>query len=216
MKRLFILLIVSLLALVSCDREYVVEHVDGIWQMSNASLTISIPGNQPIEASSTKELFSGVLGLVKAFMPEEDFSETEAEIAKMEDTPFSFTEEQTFRLEFKKDGTFCSWAREDNGKWTQSESMGEYSYAGYRLTMYSDNEDGTNRTIPGVILKLTNKQLVLQLKLADLYGMPVSNPLNSETLGSGDDEEENSPAMYMALLSYIDVTTDLYFNKVKK
>lgn len=212
MKKLIILIIASFLALVSCDREYVVEHVDGTWQMSNATLIISIPGSQPIEASSSKELFRGVLGMIKAYMPDEDFSETEAEIEKMEDTPFSFSEDDTFRLEFKKDGTFCSWLKGDDGKWVQSETFGEYSYAGYRLTMYNEQEDGSNQTVPGTILKLTNKQLVLQVKLADMFSMPVSNPLYSEMDNSG----EGNAAMYMAMLSYIDVTTDLSFNKVKK
>lgn len=213
MKKLFILAFAALLALVSCDREYVVEHVDGTWQMGNATLTISFPGAPVVEASSTKQLYTGIINIAKSYMPDEDYSEAEAEIAKMEDTPFAFTEDNTFRLEFRKDGTFCSWLKGDDGKWVQSESSGEYSYAGYRLTMYSENEDGTNRTIPGVILKLTNKQLVLQLKLADLFGMPVTNPLSGEI---DSEDEESSLALYMAILSYIDITTDLSFQKVKK
>jgi len=209
--RLFLPIAALAACLASCDIERVEDSVEGCWQISDAKLIIHAPMGKTIEASSVKELVSGVLDMVKTFAPDEDFSDAEEFIDKIEDKPFSFAEEDSaFRLDFKKDGTFCSMTREDDGKWVTSDSSGEYSYAAYRLTLYFDKEEGATSTVPCKVLRITNKHLAFQLNLADMFDMPVGNPLDQ------DMDFEDGGSEMAAMLSMIELTTELNFNRVKR
>ena len=214
MKMRFIALFAILLALFSCDREYYVEDPEGNWQMTDAKIVARSPMGGTIEATSLKELLLGTLQIIKQYMPDEDYSDFEKQIEEMEDTPFSFTDDQTFRFLFKKDGTFTSSTKNKDGVWETGDGGGDYSYAGTRLTFYSDNGDGTVTTIPCTVLRLTNKTMILQMKVADMLSLPGGSPM-SEGL-SADSEDGDSALMILSMLRMIDLTTELTFVKVKK
>lgn len=211
MKVRIIAFFAVLFTLFACDREYYVEDPEGTWQMADAKIIARSPMGETIEATSMKELLQGTLQILKSYMPEEDFSEYEKQIEGMEDTPFSFTEEQTYRFRFLKDGKYLSYTKKD-GKWEESEGGGEYSYAGTRITFYSDNEDGSVTTIPCTVIRLTNKKLILQMKVADMLSLPGGSPLD-DSLSSEDNE---STMMVLSMLRIIDLTTELSFDKVKQ
>ena len=211
--RIFIAIAALAACLWSCNIERVVDTVEGSWQLSDAKIIARTPLGENIEATSTKELLLGALKIAKAYFPEDtDLSEFEEQINEMEDTPFSFTQEDNaFRLQFSKDGTFRSLTKDKDGKWTASDTDGEYSYAGYRLVMYFANEDGTQSQVPATIVKLTNKHLTILVKLADMFSMPIGNPMATE----GDDDDEGLEGMNISMLfNLIDLTTELNFNKV--
>ena len=209
-KKLFVL--VSLLfALCSCDREYYVDNPEGTWQMTDAKVIARSPMGETIEATSMKELVQGALRIIKAYMPDEDYSDYEKQIDEMDDTPFSFTEDQTFRFKFLKDGNYISYTK-NNGVWEPGDGGGEYSYAGSRLTFYSNNEDGSVTTIPCNVIRITNKKLILQMKVADMLSLPGGSPLD----GGLSEENEESTLMVLSMLRLIDLTTELSFDKVKK
>ena len=211
MAKKIVLLFALLFMFCACDREYYVETPVGTWQMADALIIARSPLGETIEASSMKELATGVLGVIKKFFPDEDYSEAEAQIGEMDDIPFTFTEDRTFRFAFLKDGTFRSYTRDDNGVWTDSGTAGEYSYAGYRLTLYNTREDGTNSTVPCTVIRLTNKKLVLQMKVADLLDLPGGTPLQS---GSAE-EDGDAAATVLSMLGMIDLTTELSFDHVR-
>lgn len=213
MKIRLIAIFALFFTLFACDREYYVEDPEGTWQMTDAKIIARSPTGETIEASSLKELLLGTMKIIKAYMPDEDFSEYEKQIEEMEDKPFSFTEDQTFRFGFKKDGTYLSYTKNKEGVWVAGDGGGEYSYAGTRLTFYSDNEDGTVTTIPCIVLRLTNKTLILQMKVADMLSLPGGSPLD-ESLS--DSENGESTLMVLSMLRLIDLTTELSFDKVKK
>lgn len=214
MKAKFFFAIAVLAAcLCSCNMERVVDSVEGTWQLDNAKIIARTLTGETIEATSAKELLLGTVRIIQSMMSEEDkeeFTEIEEEINKMDDIPFSFTEEDnSFRLQFSKDGSFRAFAKDDDGKWVVSDQDGEYSYAGYRLTMYFQNEDGTQSQTPCTIVKLTNKHFSILVKLADMFQMPVGNPM----AGGGEDYIDTDMDISM-LFNILDLTTELNFNKV--
>lgn len=213
MKIRIIAIFALIFTLVACDREYYVEEPYGTWQMSDMKIIARSPTGETIEATSLKELLQGTIKIIKTYIPDGDYSEYEQMIAEMEDTPFSFTEDQTIRFCFLKDGSFKGYTKNKDGVWESGEDGGEYSYAGTRLTMYGDNEDGTVTTIPCTVVRLTNKTMILQMSVADLVG------LSGGTSLSGSQSEEDgaeSAMMALSMLRIIDLTTELTFNKVKK
>jgi len=215
MKLRIIALFALVFTLFACDREYYVEEPEGNWQMTNMKIIANSPLGGTIEATSLKELLQGTMDIIKTYMPDEDYSEYENYIAEMEDVPFSFTEDQTFRFRFLKDGTFVSYTKNKDGVWEAGEGGGEYSYAGTRLTFYSDNEDGTVNTIPCTVVRLTNKTLILQMKVADMFSLPGGSPLDGSLIGE-EDEGNDSALMVLSMLRLIDLTTEVSFDKVRK
>lgn len=213
MKLRFLALFALVVTLFSCDREYYVDDPQGTWQMGDVMISMRSPMGETIEATSLKELASGVLQVVKKYMPEEDFTEAETFVSEMGDTPFTFTEDQTFRFRFNKDDTFQTFIKNDKGEWETDGVLGEYSYAGSKLTLYSDNEDGGSTTVPCTVVRLTNKKLIMQMKVVNLLDLPGGSPLESglQSDGEGDD----SSAMIMSMLGFIDLTTELSFDKIK-
>jgi len=215
MKLRFLALFALVVTLFSCDREYYVDDPQGTWQMGDMMISMRSPMGETIEATSLKELASGVIQVVKKYFPEEDFTETEKTIAEMEDTPFTFTEEQTFRFRFNKDETFQTYIKNDKGEWETDGVLGEYSYAGSKLTLYSLNEDGSSTTVPCTVVRLTNKKLIMQMKVVNLLDLPGGSPLEGSLSGGGEEEADDSSAMIMSLLGFIDLTTELSFDKIK-
>ena len=213
MKLRLIAIFALVFTLFACDREYYVEEPYGTWQMSDVKIIARSPMGETIEATSLKELLQGTMRILKTYMPDEDFSDYETFIAEMEDTPFSFTEDQTIRFNFLKDGTFKGYTKNKEGVWEAGEDGGEYSYAGTRLTLYGDNEDGTVTTIPCTVVRLTNKTLILQMSVADLIGLSGGTSLSG--VQSGEDDGE-SAMMALSMLRIIDLNTELTFNKVRK
>ena len=215
MKAKFFFTIAILFAcLCSCNMERVVDSVEGTWQLSDAKIIARTPAGNTIEASSAKELLLGTLEIARSFIPEEDKESLdgfEEEIQKMKDVPFSFADENNaFRLNFGKDGKFRALTKDSEGRWVAEDGEGEYAYAGYRLTMYFQNEDGTEAQTPCTIVKLTNKHFTILVKLADMFQMPVGNPLGGE-----DDYPDMEEGMDISMLfNIIDLTTELNFNKV--
>ncbi len=213
MKLRFLALFALVVTLFSCDREYYVDDPQGTWQMGDVMISMRSPMGETIEATSLKELASGVLQVVKKYMPEEDFTEAETFVSEMEDTPFTFTEDQTFRFRFNKDDTFQTFTKNGKGEWETDGVLGEYSYAGSKLTLYGYNEDGGSTTVPCTVVRLTNKKLIMQMKVVNLLDLPGGSPLESglQSDGEGDD----SSAMIMSMLGFIDLTTELSFDKIK-
>ena len=213
MKLRLIAIFALIFTLFACDREYYVEEPYGTWQMSDVKIIARSPMGETIEATSLKELLQGAMRILKSYMPDEDFSEYETYVDEMEDTPFSFTEDQTIRFNFLKDGTFKGYTKNKEGVWEAGEDAGEYSYAGTRLTLYGDNEDGTVTTIPCTVVRLTNKTLILQMSVADLIGLSGGTSLSGGQSGEDDGE---SAMMALSMLRIIDLNTELTFNKVRK
>lgn len=215
MKLRIIALFALFFTLFACDREYYVDEPEGNWQMTDMKIIAHSPLGETIEATSLKELLLGTLKILNSFMPEEDFSEYEGFVAELEDLPFAFTEDQTFRFRFNKDGTFISYIKNEDGIWEADESGGEYSYAGTRLTLYSDNEDGTVNTVPCTVVRLTNKTMILQMKVADMLTLPGGSPLDGSLEGE-EGENNDSALMALSMLRLIDLTTEVSFEKVRK